>query len=386
MTSTRLVTQQPLPITLANTIAVDRGHVRDSLAEPADLERWVREIAGQIDLSPRPSNIETIASPAAQRLISLRDGIRRLAAEHTHDPRTLGQSPVPDVTTAMTIINNTSGLSSVWPELQWDDSTARRRDVWAGGTYRRCPLHRPRTTDRSTSPPAHNGTCCDHALLPAAPNSSSRTTSDANGARPTAATGHASHVTPNATTANKGAASGQDCRTPSHRSRLGQNLTRARYPGVIRRVRPPPRATPVRIRQRRRRSLISYRERRYPRLRLRTQVARHRVTHWRRRIGIPHAATNRLAQRDRAGRIAAQPSNRWPAAAPPARAMGRMLSNCGPATTCSRRASGPLTLTHTGLHSCGASCRHPQRHWSTTRRRVSRGRHAQSHARTGDET
>jgi predicted RNA-binding Zn ribbon-like protein len=135
MTSTSPVAQDPLPIMLANTISIDRGRVRDSLAERADRERWVREIGTHMDLSPGPSSIEAIASPAAERLISLRDGIRRLAAEHTQDPRTLGQSPVPDVAAAMTIINNTSSLSSVWPELEWQDSTARRRDVWAGGTY-----------------------------------------------------------------------------------------------------------------------------------------------------------------------------------------------------------------------------------------------------------
>ena len=153
MTSTSPVAQEPLPIMLANTISIDRGRVRDSLAERADLERWVREIGTHMDLSPRPSSIEAIASPAAERLISLRDGIRRLAAEHTQDPRTLGQSPVPDVAAAMTIINSTSSLSSVWPELQWDDSTARRRDVWAGGTYldALCAVLARQTIDLSTS-------------------------------------------------------------------------------------------------------------------------------------------------------------------------------------------------------------------------------------------
>jgi predicted RNA-binding Zn ribbon-like protein len=153
MTSTSPVAHEPLPLTLANTISVDRGRVRDSLAERADLERWVREIGGHMDLSPRPSSIEAIASPAAERLISLRDGIRRLAAEHTQDPRTLGQSPVPDVAAAMTIINCTSSLSSVWPELEWGDSTARRRDVWAGGTYldALCAVLARQTIDLSTS-------------------------------------------------------------------------------------------------------------------------------------------------------------------------------------------------------------------------------------------
>jgi predicted RNA-binding Zn ribbon-like protein len=153
MTSTSPVAQEPLPIMLANTISIDRGRVRDSLAERADLERWVREIGGRMDLSPPPSSIEAIASPAAERLISLRDGIRRLAAEHTQDPRSLGQSPVPDVAAAMTIINSTSSLNSVWPELEWEDSTARRRDVWAGGTYldALCAVLARQTIDLSTS-------------------------------------------------------------------------------------------------------------------------------------------------------------------------------------------------------------------------------------------
>jgi predicted RNA-binding Zn ribbon-like protein len=152
-TSTSPVAQEPLPIMLANTISIDRGRVRDSLAERADRERWVREIVTHIDLSPGPSSIEAIASPAAERLISLRDGIRRLAAEHTRDPRTLGQSPVPDVAAAMTIINSTSSLSSVWPELEWEDSTARRRDVWAGGTYldALCAVLARQTIELSTS-------------------------------------------------------------------------------------------------------------------------------------------------------------------------------------------------------------------------------------------
>ena len=135
MTSTSPVGQEPVPIMLANTITVDRGRVRDRLAEGPDLDHWVRTIGGQMDLSPRPSSIEAIAGPAAERLISLRDAIRRLAAEHTQDPRTLGQSLVPDVAAAMRIINSTSAVSSVWPELDWNDSTARRRDVWAGGEY-----------------------------------------------------------------------------------------------------------------------------------------------------------------------------------------------------------------------------------------------------------
>jgi predicted RNA-binding Zn ribbon-like protein len=156
ITSTNPVAHEPLPITLANTITIDRGRVHDSLAQRADLQRWVHDIGERIHLSPPPpSGSDAIANSAAERLISLRDAIRRLAAEHTQDPRTLGQSPVPDAPAAITIINNTSSLSSVWPELEWHNSTASRRDVWAGGTYldALCTVLARHTINLSTSPP-----------------------------------------------------------------------------------------------------------------------------------------------------------------------------------------------------------------------------------------
>ena len=135
MTPTSTVEQEPLPILLANTISIDRGRVGDRLAKTADLGQWVHSISAQMNLTPRPTHIDPIARPAAERLISLRDAIRRLAAEHTHDPRTLGQSVIPDLATATTIINHTSALSTVWPELDCDDPTTKRRHAWTGGQY-----------------------------------------------------------------------------------------------------------------------------------------------------------------------------------------------------------------------------------------------------------
>jgi predicted RNA-binding Zn ribbon-like protein len=134
-TSTNPIGDEPVPIVLANTISIDRGRVRDSLAELPDMERWVRTIGGQINLFPRQPNIEEITGARAERLVLLREGIRRLAAEHTRDPRSLGQSVVPDVTAATAIINSSSALGSVWPEVEGEGSTARRREVWAGGEY-----------------------------------------------------------------------------------------------------------------------------------------------------------------------------------------------------------------------------------------------------------
>jgi predicted RNA-binding Zn ribbon-like protein len=42
---------------------------------------------------------------------------------------------VPDLAAATAIVNGSSALGSVWPEMEWDGSNARRREIWAGGSY-----------------------------------------------------------------------------------------------------------------------------------------------------------------------------------------------------------------------------------------------------------
>jgi hypothetical protein len=65
------------------------------------------------------------------RLVELRDAVRRLAAEHTHDPRSLGQSPASDQWAAMSIVNRASAMSSVrlsWWRMDQRQRAATRRD------------------------------------------------------------------------------------------------------------------------------------------------------------------------------------------------------------------------------------------------------------------
>jgi len=126
---------EPLPILLANTVSISRGRVEDALADPASVNRWVRATGEPLALFPPPSSSDQVGSSDAMRLVSLRDAVRRLAAEKTRDPRLLGQSPVTDVATATSIVNDGAAFGSVWPELQWHGPTAFRRVVWAGGTY-----------------------------------------------------------------------------------------------------------------------------------------------------------------------------------------------------------------------------------------------------------
>ncbi len=127
--------EEPVPVALANTISIDRGRIRDALAGRSEIERWVHAVSGQMRMSPRPSSPEPMSSADVARLVSLREAIRRLAAEHTQDPRSLGESTVPDAATATSIVNDSSALSSLWTELEWEGSTARRRDAWIGGSF-----------------------------------------------------------------------------------------------------------------------------------------------------------------------------------------------------------------------------------------------------------
>jgi predicted RNA-binding Zn ribbon-like protein len=124
---------EPRPIALANTIWTDRAGVHDALGEIADVQLWVRRVGERMKLAPASCDSEAVSVEAAQRLVGLRDAVRRLAAEHTRDPRSLGQSGVPDQTTAISIVNATSAMCFAWPELVLDGSKPKRRDAWDGG-------------------------------------------------------------------------------------------------------------------------------------------------------------------------------------------------------------------------------------------------------------
>jgi predicted RNA-binding Zn ribbon-like protein len=126
---------EPRPIALANTIWTDRAGAHDALGEIADVQLWVRGVGRRMHLTPALGDTEVVTIAAAQRLVDLRDAVRRLAAEQTHDPRTLGQSVVPDKSTALSIVNATAAVSFVCPELVVDGPKVTRRDVWRGGSF-----------------------------------------------------------------------------------------------------------------------------------------------------------------------------------------------------------------------------------------------------------
>lgn len=126
---------EPAPLALVNTIWIDRNEVHDVLADVAAVHTWVRAIGEDCGLVPDIGSGDALSASAITHLIDLRDALRRLAADRTNDPRSLGQSPVPDVSAATSIVNAASAMSTVWPELQPDGQTLMRRDGVAGVSF-----------------------------------------------------------------------------------------------------------------------------------------------------------------------------------------------------------------------------------------------------------
>lgn len=100
MTSTEvpdLYPTEPLPVRLANTIWADRDGVHDALGTVAQLERWARQCG------LNPTGDLTSDDLAAAR--SLRDSVRRLAAEALDDTRP-GAVSEQTVATALGVMND----------------------------------------------------------------------------------------------------------------------------------------------------------------------------------------------------------------------------------------------------------------------------------------
>lgn len=83
----------------------DRTRVHDAFADLDDAATWLRAAGRRLSLTPVFGREEVITTESARRLVDLRDAIRRLAAEHTHDPRRLGQSPISDLRAATSMVN-----------------------------------------------------------------------------------------------------------------------------------------------------------------------------------------------------------------------------------------------------------------------------------------
>ncbi|MEW1685502.1 ABATE domain-containing protein [Streptomyces sp. T12] len=133
-TTSGVLLGEPLPIELMNTVTVDRGHIRDALADEAGATAWLRAVrdrlAAETGLRPHQLDEASVRS-AAGALRALRDTLRRLAAEATEDPRPPATAPKLTRPEAISTLNT---LAQAWPELVWPDAGRPSRRYCGFGT------------------------------------------------------------------------------------------------------------------------------------------------------------------------------------------------------------------------------------------------------------
>jgi predicted RNA-binding Zn ribbon-like protein len=123
---------EPLPVELMNTIWADRDGVHDSLADPSEALAWLSAVASRIDLpigydlaQVRPRDRARLA----EALRRLRDALRRLAADATHDDRPAAASPTRDLPAAAAELNRAAGAAPHWSAIELGDGIAARRVI-----------------------------------------------------------------------------------------------------------------------------------------------------------------------------------------------------------------------------------------------------------------
>ena len=126
---------EPLPVELMNTIWADRDGVHDALREPAETAAWLRAIAPRLDLPVAPDLSALIPrdlDQLAQRLRTLRNALRRLAAEATNDPRPAA-SATHELDDALAAVNEAAGAVPRWSALTWTPGERPERQTRTSG-------------------------------------------------------------------------------------------------------------------------------------------------------------------------------------------------------------------------------------------------------------
>jgi predicted RNA-binding Zn ribbon-like protein len=127
---------EPLPVELMNTIWADRRGVHDALSDPDGAQGWLRSVAPRLDLVTAP-DLEAVMAEIgnlAGQLTALRDGLRRLAAEATHDPRPAAASATTELDAAVTAVNEAAGAAPRWPALTWSPGSEPSRSSRTSGS------------------------------------------------------------------------------------------------------------------------------------------------------------------------------------------------------------------------------------------------------------
>lgn len=127
---------EPLPVELMNTIWADRDGVHDALRDPDGTRAWLHAVSSRTDLM-KPRDLDTLTTSDLDslggRLISLRDALRRLAAEATQDPRPAAASPTRELNAAVSVLNQAAGDTPHWSALSWTTGQEPSRHTRTSG-------------------------------------------------------------------------------------------------------------------------------------------------------------------------------------------------------------------------------------------------------------
>jgi predicted RNA-binding Zn ribbon-like protein len=126
---------EPPAVELLNTVWADRDGVHDTLATPEQTLAWLRTVRSTLGQRPvavdawldaaRPDD----AAAIARRLRVLRDGLRRLAAEATGDPRPVAPSTAPDRRAALLALGDACAAAPTWSSLRWANGQEPQREL-----------------------------------------------------------------------------------------------------------------------------------------------------------------------------------------------------------------------------------------------------------------
>jgi predicted RNA-binding Zn ribbon-like protein len=132
---------EPLPVEFMNTVWADRSGIHDALSTTTDVLAWIRAIGpvpaphdAHPDRWPQDAPADEVAGVAAT-LRTLRDALRRLAAEQTADPRRRAASAIDDVDRAVEVVNRAAAAAPHWSQLEWsatDPSRLTRSETGVG--------------------------------------------------------------------------------------------------------------------------------------------------------------------------------------------------------------------------------------------------------------
>jgi predicted RNA-binding Zn ribbon-like protein len=121
---------EPWPVELMNTVWADRHGVHDTLDDPEEARTWLAAAAAGIG-GPAPDVLD--GTDPLPSLRTLRDALRRLAAQLSADPRTAATSPTPDADRAIADLDLIAAAVPTWSSLHREEDGRLVRATRTGG-------------------------------------------------------------------------------------------------------------------------------------------------------------------------------------------------------------------------------------------------------------